>query len=77
MTIDNRGFSVELESKKYMRNVTISNNQFSKVLLEGELGQLVKLSMIEGEVLEIMGQFGIIRIDVKETELEQLRCNHK
>jgi hypothetical protein len=67
-----RGFSVELESKKYMRNVTITNNYLNKVLLEGELGDIIHLSMIDGEVLEIVGQYGVIRIDVKDSELRKL-----
>lgn len=72
MSRETRSFSVELESKQYMRNVTITNNYINKVLLEGYLGDTLHLSIIDGEVLEITGQYGTIRIDVKESELKGL-----
>lgn len=67
-----RSFSVELDSKEYVRNVTITDNSIDRVLLEGELGDLTRLSMIESEVLEIAGRFGTIRIDVTRSELKVL-----
>lgn len=67
-----RSFSVELESKQYVRNVTITNNYLDKVLLEGEFGDIIHLSMIDSEVLEITGEYGTIRIDVTRSELVEL-----
>jgi hypothetical protein len=74
MTKKKRSFSVELESKEYVRNVTITNNYLDRVLLEGEFGDIIRMSMIDNEVLEIVGRHGTIRIDVTESELTQLSC---
>ena len=72
MTKKRRSFSVELESKEYVRNVTITENYLDRVLLEGEFGDIESLSMIDSEVLEIIGQYGTIRIDVTRAELRGL-----
>jgi len=65
-------FSVELKSKEFLRNVMISNRTGETVLVEGFLGELKEMSLIEGALLELRGSNGVLRIDLKEEELDRL-----
>ena len=65
-------FSVELKSKEFLRNVMISNRTGETVLVEGFLGELEEMSLVEGAMLELRGSNGVLRMDLKEEELERL-----
>ena len=65
-------FSIEMKSKKHVKNISISNESRDQVLFEGSLGELEDLSMIEGAVLEIRGANGILRIDLTEDDLRKM-----
>jgi len=65
-------FSVELNSKEYLREVSISNAAPDHVLLEGFLGELEELSLVEGELMEVKGVNGVLRIDLNEDELSRI-----
>lgn len=64
-------FSIELKSKEYIKQVSISNGVKNTVLIEGFLGELEELGSIEGVMLEIKGVNGILRLDLKEEELKK------
>jgi hypothetical protein len=68
----NHAFSIELKSKEFLRNVMISNRTGETVLVEGFLGKLEELRLIESAMLELRGSNGILRIDIKEDELKKL-----
>ena len=68
-------FSVEMKSKKYVRNISISDEDYNRVLLEGFLGELERISLIEGKMLEIKGSYGILRVDLSEEELQNMKTN--
>lgn len=65
-------FSIELKSKEFLRNVMISNRTGDTVLVEGFLGELEEVSLLEGAMLELRGSNGVLRMDLKEEELERL-----
>jgi hypothetical protein len=65
-------FSVELKSKEYIKRVAITNDAEDTVLLEGFLGDLEEVALVEGVMLEITGVNGSLRMDLKEEELEAL-----
>lgn len=65
-------FSIELRSKEFLRNVMISNRTGETVLVEGFLGELEEVSLVEGVMLELRGSNGVLRMDLKEEELEKL-----
>ena len=65
-------FSIELKSKEFLRNVMISNGTGETVLVEGFLGELEELNLVEDAMLELRGNNGILRIDIKEDELRKL-----
>jgi len=65
-------FSIELRSKEFVRNLMISNRTGETVLLEGFLGELEEISLVEGGLLEVRGSNGVLRMDVNEEDLETL-----
>lgn len=66
-----RVFSVELKSKRNLKNVTISNGSSDSVLVEGTIGKLVQATFAEGIILEVIGKNGILRIDLREDEIKK------
>jgi hypothetical protein len=68
----NHAFSIELKSKEFLRNIVISNRTGETVLVEGFLGELEELSLVEGAMLELRGNNGVLRMDLKEGELKRL-----
>lgn len=65
-------FSVELKSKEYVERVAIPDKAEDKVLIEGFLGELEELGLVESVMLEIKGANGILRMDLREKELKEL-----
>ncbi|MGO8806387.1 MAG: hypothetical protein ACLQO7_07270 [Candidatus Bathyarchaeia archaeon] len=59
-----RFFSIELESKKNLKNVTMSNCSSDAVLLEGTLGELVAAAFKKDGILEVIGKNGALRINL-------------
>ena len=67
-----RVFSVELKSKKHVKNVTLTNGSTDTALIEGNLGELVQSTFKEGLILEVIGTKGVLRIDLGEDEIKQI-----
>ena len=70
-TVENkeRFFSIELQSKAGLKNVTLTNGSKDAVLIEGSIGELVQAAFTEGIILEIIGKKGTLRIDLNGEEL--------
>ena len=66
-----RFFSVELNSKVSLKNVTLSNGNHENVLVEGTIGELQRAEFSEGIVLEVVGDKGILRINLTPDEIRQ------
>jgi hypothetical protein len=64
-----RVFSVELTSKRDLKNITLANGSSDRVLVEGTIGELVQATFAEGIILEVVGKNGILRIDLREDEI--------
>jgi hypothetical protein len=64
-------FSVEIESKKHLTNVSISNKPHERVVIEGYLGELSEIEMIEDVLMQFKGANGVLRIDLSKDELWQ------
>ncbi|TFH16879.1 hypothetical protein E4H04_05920 [Candidatus Bathyarchaeota archaeon] len=67
-----RGVSVEMKHQRYVKNMIVSEEERGCVLFEGNLGQLIETSMVDNSVLEVIGENGILRIDLKIGELDEL-----
>jgi len=66
-----RVFSVELKSKRNLKNITLTNGSSDSVLVEGTIGELVRASFAEGIILEVVGKNGTLRVDLGEDEIKK------
>jgi hypothetical protein len=64
-----RFFSVELKSKTDLKNVALTNGSSDSVLLEGTIGELIQVRFVEGIILEVIGNNGVLRVDLREEEI--------
>ena len=64
-------FSIELKSKEFIKNLSIPS-EGGKVVIEGYLGKLKSLKVLEDVMLEIEGDFGSIFLDFDEMEISKL-----
>lgn len=70
-------FSVELKHKKHLKTVAIPINDKGSVVVEGFLGELTTVSFVEDSLLEIHGENGVFRIDMKPEEAPQMASAKK
>ena len=70
-TKNERVFSIELKSKRDLKNLTLTNGSNENVLLEGNIGELLQARFAEGIVLEVVGKKGVVRIDLAEEEISK------
>ena len=66
-----RVFSVELKSKRNLKNITLTDGSSDSVLVEGTIGELVQATFAEGIILEVVGKDGILRLDLGEDEIKK------
>jgi len=64
-------FSVELR-RSSLHQVSIPKGPRGQVLLEGELGQVTCLEFVEGRVLVVKGDHGVLRLDLCEASVRRL-----
>jgi hypothetical protein len=68
-------FSIELKNKQNVKHISISDETHERVLFEGNLGKLLDMSFVEGDVLELVGVNGVLRISLtREQLLESLKA---
>ena len=60
---------------KHVRNISISDQAHNRVLFDGDLGRLLEVSIIECSALEIVGENGILRIEIDEDVLQRVLDN--
>jgi hypothetical protein len=66
-----RFFSIELQSKANLKNVTLSNGGSQEnVLIEGTIGQLRRATFVDGIVLEVVCDKGVLRINITQDEIK-------
>jgi len=58
-------------SKRHVKSISISDEAHDRVLFEGNLGELLELSLVEGNVLEFVGVNGVLRVAVAEGQLRK------
>lgn len=66
-----RVFSIELKSKKELKNITLANGGSDNVVIEGSIGELVEARFEEGVILQVVGSEGVLRIDLCEDEIKE------
>ena len=65
-------FSAVLDSKKQVKNITLSDNVNQKVFFEADIGQLEEVKFTEGLLLEVVGTKGVLRIDLPVEKLRKV-----
>jgi len=65
-------FSAVLDSKKQVKNITLSDDIHQKVFFEADIGQLEQVKFTEGLLLEIVGTKGVLRIDLPVEALRKV-----
>ena len=65
-------FSLEMKSKKYISNLSISDKAYDRVLFEGNLGESKLVHLEEGNILELCGEHGILRISFTMEQLQDV-----
>ncbi len=67
---DERDFSIELKSNKHLTRLSTSNSDSNcGVLIEGTLGRLLHIFFVEPEILEVKGEGGVLRLNVRRSEV--------
>ena len=70
MRILERYFSLELVSRENLEKINIQEG-VEGVLLEGNLGELLNLVIIEDTLMELKGTNGVLRLNVNREELSE------
>jgi len=60
-----------MKSKDYLDKFSISDGQ-NGVLIEGDIGDLIQLSLHEDKLLEIQGTNGVLRVELTRTNLSKV-----
>ena len=66
-----RSFSIELKSKAHLTNLTLADKSQENVLLEGTLGQLQHASVTDDVIMEVIGDKGVLRINLAKDEIRE------
>ncbi len=65
-----RDFSIELKSSRHLTRLSTSNKDSNGgVLIEGTLGRLLHIFFVEPEILEVKGESGVLRLNVRRSEV--------
>lgn len=62
-------FSLELKSKEHLKSVRLGEEGQEEVSIEGFLGELIDVKLVEQPLLEVTGANGTFRLDISEEEL--------
>ena len=62
-------FSIELTSRNQIKRISIPDGSGDRLMVEGSLGELTSMELIEDILLEIKGRGGIMRIELSREEL--------
>jgi hypothetical protein len=73
-----RFFSIELNSKNQIKNMSITNdNQKERTLIEVTIGNLVEATFNEGIILEVTGTKGTLRLELQANEIKTIEINNE
>ena len=66
-----RAFSIKISSREHLSHISVSEGR-DGVVVEGDLGEVQNVSLIESLMLEIKATHGTLRFDITKPELEQV-----
>jgi hypothetical protein len=65
-------FSIEMGSRKNLSHVSLTDES-EGILIKGKLGEIQEISHEEGLMVEIIGEYGALRIDLTNEELSKMK----
>jgi hypothetical protein len=65
-------FSVEIDSKMFVKKISLSDYAHDPVFIEGSIGELKEISIIESNALELIGENGVLRVEVDSDILQSV-----
>ena len=68
--VEEHSFSIEMKTKRFVKRMSLSDKENDRVVFEGYLGELRNVSIVEGVMLEILGNNGVLRLDITQQEFE-------
>ena len=68
-----RFFSIDLDSKHQIKNMTMREGKKESTLIEGTIGSLIEATFTEGIVLEVTGTKGTLRLDLQAQEIKHYK----
>jgi hypothetical protein len=71
-----RYFSIQMNSKKNLDKIIVNDDQ-QGILIEGDLGDLIDLFVLEDKLLEVQFSHGVLRLEINQPELLQLTKNER
>jgi len=66
---EEHAFSIEMKSKHCVRRMSFLDKENGTVFFEGFLGALRNVAMVEGVMLEIEGENGVLKLDITQQEM--------
>ncbi len=73
---EKHSFSIEMKSEKCVRRMSFLD-ETGTVFFEGFLGELKNVAMVEGVMLEIEGENGVLKLDITQQEMENALTQRK
>jgi len=70
-TVKGHSFSIEMPSRNTINNLSITDGS-TGALIEGDLGENISFEIIEGILLQISGENGVFRLDLREGESDTI-----
>ena len=64
-------FCIEFNSRDYIKRVSLPEGSGDRLVIEGILGELEAMKLIEDIMLEIRGAHGVLRLGMTREELEK------
>lgn len=68
-------FSIELNQLDSLKTLEISDRDRGFIAIEGHLGEKVQLRIVENVLLEILSPLGVLRIDIDESMLSEMKLD--
>lgn len=63
-------FCIELNSRDQIKRVSLPEGSGDRLMIEGFLGELEEMELMEDIMLEIRGTCGVLRLELTREELE-------
>jgi hypothetical protein len=65
-------FCIELISRNLVKRITLPDGSGDRLTIEGYIGELTDVELVENMMLEVKGTKGVLRMDVTKEELEKV-----